>query len=498
MLFAKVMPVSSGLSSLNAVWLPLPRQAPSVIRNDTNTAARIRCRGATAEVFFCMSQHLPISRVINLIPSDSQRLWGSDESEALHRLLASDIDGVGRLAGSFALVAQDGERVLLARSLDRPLRYFLAKSVDGPVLIVAERIDEIAGELARRGWSAQFHPSYTRMVPAHHVTTLRLVGCPDPNPVHQRFFDPPRGTLPPDLDVIGRHYVEAVYSELRRWVSAQDPRAPIGVPFSGGIDSGAILLCLYKLLLDEGQSAARLKAFTLSIDGEGDDARQAREFLRRTGLEMLGEVIDVSSSELDPLRAVAVIEDYKPLDVECAAVNLALLSSIRDRYPEWRLLVDGDGGDENLKDYPIEANTELTIRSVVNNRMLYQEGWGVESIKHSLTYSGGYSRGCVRSYACAREYGFDGFSPYTRPAVIAIAEAIPFAELTQGSHEKLYALKGEIVARGIRSVLGLEMPVFPRRRFQHGSVSAKRVAELFPESEARYRRHFEALHPAGV
>jgi asparagine synthase (glutamine-hydrolysing) len=400
--------------------------------------------------------------------------------------------------GSFALIAQDGERILLARSLDRPLRYFLAKSADGPVLIVADRVDEIARELARHGWGDQFHPSYTRMVPAHHVTTLRLIGCPDPNPVHQRFFDPPRATLPKDLDLIGRQYIEAVYGELRRWLAAQDPAAPIGVPFSGGIDSGAILLCLYKLLLNEGQSPARLKAFTLSVDGGGDDMRQARDFLARTHLEMLGEIVDVSSNEVDPLRAVNVIEDYKTLDVECAAVNLALLAGIRERYPEWRLLVDGDGGDENLKDYPIEENSELTIRSVVNNRMLYQEGWGVDSIKHSLTYSGGYSRGCVRSYACAREYGFDGFSPYTRPSVIAVAEAIPFAELTEGSHERLYALKGEIVSRGIRSVLGLEMPVFPKRRFQHGSVSATQAARVFPQNEARYRRHFETLHAAVV
>src|SRR6266480_6920960 len=441
-----------------------------------------------------MNTHLPISRVINLISKESQRLWSIHESEGRGRLLANDIGAVLRIEGSFALVAQDGERVLLARSLDRPMRYLLAKSVDGPALIVAERIDEIAAELARHGWEDQFHPSYTRMVPAHHVTTLRLVGCPDPNPVHERFFDPPRGTLPKDLDLIGRHYIEAVYSELRRWLGAHDSAAPIGVPFSGGIDSGAILLCLYKLLLNEGQPPARLKAFTLSVDGEGQDSRQAQEFLRRTNLEMLGEVIDVSSSALDPLRAVAVIEDYKSLDVECAAVNLALLAGIRERYPEWRLLVDGDGGDENLKDYPIEANSELTIRSVVNNRMLYQEGWGVDSIKHSLTYSGGYSRACVRSYACAREYGFEGFSPYARPSVIAVAEATPFAELTEGSHERLYALKGEIVSRGIRSVLGLEMPVFPKRRFQHGSVSEKQVARLFPRDEVRYRRHFETLH----
>ena len=440
----------------------------------------------------------PIARVINLISNESQRFWSIDESEARRRLLNGDTEAVLEIDGSFALMVQDGERVILARSLDRPMRYFLAKSTDGPVLIVAERIDEIAAELARHGWSDQFHSSYTRMVPAHHVTTLRLIGCPDPSPVHRRFFDPPRGTLPKDLDLIGRQYIEAVYGELRRWLVAQNPAAPIGVTFSGGIDSGAILLCLNKLLLNEGHSPARLKAFTLSVDGEGEDARQAHDFLTRADLGMLGEIIDVSSAALDPLRAVAVIEDYKPLDVECAAVNLALLAGIRERYPDWRLLVDGDGGDENLKDYPIEENSELTIRSVVNNRMLYQEGWGVESIKHSLTYSGGYSRACVRTYACAREYGFDGFSPYTRPSVIAVAEAIDFADLTKGSHERLYALKGEIVSRGVRSVLGMEMPIFPKRRFQHGSISATQAARVFPQNEARYRRHFETLQAAVV
>jgi asparagine synthase (glutamine-hydrolysing) len=437
-----------------------------------------------------------IAEVVNLIPDESQHLWSGDLAAARRALLAADPSAVLAIDGSFALVGQDGERVVLARSLERPLRYFLAKATDGPVLIVAERIDEIAAELRRRGWSGQFHPSYTRMAPAHHVTTLRLIGCPDPNPAYRRFFDPPRGTLPPDLDLIGRHYIEALYNELRGWIVAQDASAPVGVPFSGGIDSGSVLLCLYKLLLDQGQSPARLKAFTLSLDGAGDDARQAREFLRTTGLEILGETIDVPSSggALDPLRAVGVIEDYKPLDVECAAVNLALLQEIRARYPEWRLLVDGDGGDENLKDYPIEANSELTIRSVVNNRMLYQEGWGVDSLKHSLTYSGGYSRGCVRGYACASRHGFVSFSPYTRPAVIAVAEAVPFAELTSGSHERLYALKGEIVRRGVSAVLGLDMPIYPKRRFQHGSATPATAARLFTEDEARYRRHFHALH----
>src|SRR3954465_9300975 len=135
-----------------------------------------------------MDKQIPISRVINLIPDDSQRLWSASPEEGRRRLLEEDVSGVLDLDGSFALVAQDGQRVMLARSLDRPMRYFLAKAVDGPVLIVAERIDEIAAELARRGWAGQFHPSYTRMVPAHHVTMLRLGGCPRPQPPPRRFF----------------------------------------------------------------------------------------------------------------------------------------------------------------------------------------------------------------------------------------------------------------------------------------------------------------------
>ncbi len=436
----------------------------------------------------------PVARVVNLIEPESQQILNMDPAEAEQRLLAGDPNAVLEIEGSFALVARDGERVALARSLDRPLRYFLAKEEAGPMLIVAERIDELRRRLETEGYGDQFHPSYTRMAPAHHVTTIRLIGCPDPNPVYRRFFDPPRATLPADLDVIGERYVAALLTEVRAWLEAAEPDAPLGVLFSGGADSGAVLLAVHHQLLELSMSPSRLKAFTLDVGGEGRDAAQAREFLRATDLEMLGETIEASPEDLDPLRAVEVIEDYKPLDVECAAVGLALLEGIRRRYPDWHLLIDGDGGDENLKDYPIEENPELTIVSVVNNSMLYQEGWGVDAIKHSLTYSGGMSRGCVRTYAPARRLGFTGFSPFTRPSVIRVAEAIPFAELTGGDHAKLYALKGEILRRGIARLTGVRMPVFPKRRFQHGAFAEDAVPERFAVSPGVYRRHFLQLH----
>lgn len=438
-----------------------------------------------------------VARLVDLVDPAGQQLLGMDLAEARRRLLSDDPARALGIRGSFAVTARDPddpERVCLARSLDRPLRYFLAKEVQGPMLVVAERVDEIRARLEREGYADQFHPTYTRMVPAHHVTQLRLIGCPDPNPVHRRFFEPPRETLPADLDLLGERYVSAVYHEVRDWLETLPADEPVGVTFSGGIDSGSVLLAVYRALLDLGQSPSRLKAFTLAVDGGGDDLAQAREFLDRVDLAMLGEAVEVPAAEIDPLEAVEVIEDYKPLDVESAAMTLALARALRRRYPQWRHLADGEGGDENLKDYPIEENPELTIRSVVNNSMLYQEGWGVDAIKHSLTYSGGFSRGCVRTYAPLARYGFAGCSPYTRPSVVAVAAAMPFAELAEGSHEALYALKGEIVRRGVRSVLGLEMPVFEKRRFQHGAAPEGTFRSRFDLPPDRYRKHFLELH----
>jgi asparagine synthase (glutamine-hydrolysing) len=126
--------------------------------------------------------------------------------------------------------------------------------------------------------------------------------------------------------------------------------------------------------------------------------------------------------------------------------------------------------------------------------MLYQEGWGLGTIKHSLTYSGGLSRSYTRTYAPARHFGFEGFSPFTRPGVIEQAEGIPFIALTDYDVDKLYQLKGEIVGRGVKAVTGLEMPVFPKRRFQHGAVPMERLRRRLSGQEADYRKQFLEIY----
>ncbi|MEM8486337.1 MAG: asparagine synthase-related protein [Bacteroidota bacterium] len=444
-----------------------------------------------------------VERLVDLMDPAANILLNMTQEEAEAAVASGDPDRVGQIKGQFAILQKEGKTIRMARSLGRPMRYFLAKRHEGPCLIVAERMDELLEQLKKEGLDDQFHPSYTRMVPAHHLVEIQLLGCPDPNPVYKRYFTPEQNVLSTDLNAIGEAYIGALADACNDWLDTIDaPSAakknnsakdPIGVLFSGGIDSGAVFLVMHHLLLKRGESPARLKAFTLSVN-EGDDAKQSMAFLHELGLSMFLEVIETDLADISYTDAIRVIEDYKPLDVQSATMALALCKGVRARYPDWKYLIDGDGGDENLKDYPIEENPELTIRSVLNNLMLYQEGWGVEAIKHSLTYSGGQSRGHIRSYAPARMLGFSGFSPFALPAVIEVAEGIPFIALTDWDHEKLYALKGDIVRRGVKAITGIDMPVFEKRRFQHGAVDKDGFASIFPKHEAAYRSTFSKLY----
>jgi len=438
-------------------------------------------------------QHRYVERVVDLMDPTENVLLNMSYEDAAERVASGDAEQVGEIDGQFAIMQKRGNIVRMARSIGRPMRYFLAKRAEGPCLIVAERMEQLRAALAEEGLEDQFHPSYTRMVPAHYVVEIALIGCPDPNPVNTRFFTPERNVLGTDLDEIGERYIRQLTEEMDKWLDTVNEDAPLGVLFSGGIDSGAVLIVLRHLLLQRGQAPNRLKAFTLNVAGTSADASQAKQFVDETDMSLFLEVVDVAQEDVNFKETIKVIEDYKPLDVQSATMAHALLKKIRELYPDWIYLIDGDGGDENLKDYPIEDNPELTIVSVLNNLMLYQEGWGVESIKHSLTYSGGQSRGHVRTYAPAATLGFRGFSPFALPSVINVAEGIPFIELTDWDHERLYELKGEIVRRGVEAVTGVTMPIFEKRRFQHGAASEDIFLRTFPDSDQAYRDAFAEI-----
>jgi asparagine synthase (glutamine-hydrolysing) len=262
------------------------------------------------------------------------------------------------------------------------------------------------------------------------------------------------------------------------------------VAFSGGVDSTAVLLLARKALADLGRNPDLIRAFSLDLGG-GQDAAQAARTVGDLGLAACWEAITAPSDRLDLEEAIRVIEDYHPLDVECAAAALCLLRGIRERYPTLTYLLDGDGGDENLKSYPLE-DSDLTLSSVLRNPLLYQEGWGVENLKHSLTYSGGLSRGYARTYAPAATNGFDAFSPLTVRSVIAAALAIPFDTVLGGRAERLSTLKQDVVRAGVLATTGVDMPVHPKRRFQDGALASPRRRVTKAWCRQRFDDHWKA------
>jgi asparagine synthase (glutamine-hydrolysing) len=67
-----------------------------------------------------------IERVVDLVDPAVNRILNMSVGEARARVARGLPEGVREIDGSFALVALENDAVRLARSMDRPLRYFLA------------------------------------------------------------------------------------------------------------------------------------------------------------------------------------------------------------------------------------------------------------------------------------------------------------------------------------------------------------------------------------
>src|SRR4029453_9454092 len=155
------------------------------------------------------------------------------------------------------------------------------------------RIDRIFDwcQAQRIGW--QFDPAYTRMVPAHYVVELDQVGCPDPSPRNHRFFNPPIAHGSSDLEEAGGAYVRAAFNAVRGWLSVVPLDEPVGVAFSGGIDSTATLLLARHACRELGRHPDSIRAFTLDLGG-GTDAAQAESAVRGLGMAGAWERIDMA------------------------------------------------------------------------------------------------------------------------------------------------------------------------------------------------------------
>jgi asparagine synthase (glutamine-hydrolysing) len=108
-----------------------------------------------------MAIHQYIERVVDLTETGANHIYNMSVEQARQLLLEQPAEAMLQVQGSFALLAKAGKTVRMVRSLDRPMRYFLAKRQEGPALVVASRVDSISGSRAK-GWT----DSFIRVIPA--------------------------------------------------------------------------------------------------------------------------------------------------------------------------------------------------------------------------------------------------------------------------------------------------------------------------------------------
>ena len=101
-----------------------------------------------------------IERVVDLTEPEANQIYNLSVEDARELIFRSPA-AAREIQGSFALIAREGKTVKMARSLDRPMRYFLAKRAAGPVLVVAHRIDAIRAWLDAEGLGEQFQAIFS-------------------------------------------------------------------------------------------------------------------------------------------------------------------------------------------------------------------------------------------------------------------------------------------------------------------------------------------------
>src|SRR5450631_4335063 len=92
----------------------------------------------------------PLNDFVSLLDYNNNVIFNMTPQEVTAAVISGDASRVREIEGQFAIVEKVGQQVFMARSIGRPMRYFLAKQVSGPLLIVAERIDEIYRSEERR------------------------------------------------------------------------------------------------------------------------------------------------------------------------------------------------------------------------------------------------------------------------------------------------------------------------------------------------------------
>ena len=277
---------------------------------------------------------------------------GRSDVEVILRLLldgpvltssGNEAEIVSRIDGDFAFVVTDGSRVIAGRDPFGVRPMFYAMRNDVPVAFASE---------AKALYTAGF--TDVRVFPPGHV-------CVDGE--FTRFWNVDSNVDEgPNSDIsrVGPLLTAAVEKRLRH-----SDQSEIAVLCSGGIDSAAIAC-----IAAASTSGKKIRVFTMRYNsGHSDDAFYAG--LLCNSLNVLHEILEFGPEDLDFRAVIRACETCDPNTIRAAIPMYALARRIRERAPNVKVVLSGEGADELFGGYGyFRLAPDVTAASLECDRLL--------------------------------------------------------------------------------------------------------------------------------
>ena len=354
-----------------------------------------------------------VERLIDLVGFRSSGLSGATGEEVATAVRRGDAARLAATDGHFAVAVRDGITVRLARTHRLSAALLRREDVPrpvprgvGPHRHALRLVPVAADRLAVR---SRLHADDSR-----RTTWWRSIrsAVPTPCPATRASSMPPVGTGPADVAAAGEAYVRAALRRDRRWLS----RLPAGRAGRRG------------LLRRRGQHVGRgcwpggpprTWAATRTCCGRSRSTSAAARTRRRPkpwraalGLAASWERVAVPESEYDLRGAIARNRGLPPARRGVRGRG-AVPAARGPRAPSaLRYLLDGDGGDENLKSYPLEdSDLDALQRAAEPAALPGRLGHRRDQAQPDLL---GRPLPRLRPHLRAgARFGFTAFSPYT-------------------------------------------------------------------------------------
>jgi len=298
-----------------------------------------------------------------------------------------------------------------------------------------------------------------------------LVFTKGPEFIDRKYF-----SVTPEIDLAKPEIITRLQDLLFGAIKKRVPEdgSPVGVLFSGGVDSTFLAYTL-KILKEQGKIENDLVCFTAGFVAYGQDEAKdlvaAKKVAEKYGFENHTNSVDLESAESMIKKVISIIGDTNVVKVGVGVTGWAAGINASKRV---KVIFSGLGSEEIFAGY---------------NRHKKAENVNEECLKGLMEI---HTRDCYRDYMICKEAGLELRLPFLDRKVVDFSLKIP-AKFKLADQNKL-------ILRDVAVSIGISAKFAQRKKLgaQYGSKFDKAIAMLAKRNGFKYKSDYlDSLNETG-